>query len=207
MWDKASGRELRTFVGHTSEVNGCAISPDGTWIVSASSDKTLRVWDAATGKERQTLTGHNYEVTGCAVSPDGAWIISVSHDQTLRVWNATTGRERLKLQLPGALLCVALHPSQPVAACGDEPGRVYLVDLVGIEYGPLFVTATPTKGLGLVVRCPMCQNKFVVESREMGGEFLCRPGCGTLMKINLFVTHAAQPAEKEGWFSRLRKKK
>ena len=34
------------------------MSPDGTWIVSASDDKTLKIWDAATGTERATLTGH-----------------------------------------------------------------------------------------------------------------------------------------------------
>ena len=39
-------------------MNGCAVSPDGAWIVSASDDSTLRIWDAATGTERATLTGH-----------------------------------------------------------------------------------------------------------------------------------------------------
>ena len=37
---------------------GCAVSPDGTWIVSASADHTLKIWDAATGAERATLSGH-----------------------------------------------------------------------------------------------------------------------------------------------------
>ena len=34
------------------------MSPDGTWIVSASDDKTLKIWDVASGTERATLTGH-----------------------------------------------------------------------------------------------------------------------------------------------------
>ena len=38
--------------------SGCAVSPDGTWIVSASDDGTLKIWDAATGAERATFSGH-----------------------------------------------------------------------------------------------------------------------------------------------------
>ena len=37
--------------GHTQQVSGCAVAPDGTWIVSASLDETLRIWDAATGSD------------------------------------------------------------------------------------------------------------------------------------------------------------
>jgi hypothetical protein len=40
---------IRTLTGHTTSVEGCAVSPDGTFIVSASWDKTLKVWDVATG--------------------------------------------------------------------------------------------------------------------------------------------------------------
>ena len=49
--------------------DGCAVAPDGTWIVSASSDKTLRIWDVATGTTRHTLAGHTdylYGVRGGA---------------------------------------------------------------------------------------------------------------------------------------------
>ena len=64
--------------GHTEPVSGCAVAPDGTWIVSASEDKTLRIWDVATGETRRTLTGHTEAVSGCAVAPDGTWIVSAS---------------------------------------------------------------------------------------------------------------------------------
>ena len=40
---------IRTLQGHTDGVTGCAVSPDGACIVSASLDKTLKVWDARTG--------------------------------------------------------------------------------------------------------------------------------------------------------------
>ncbi len=53
------------FTGHSDWITGCAWSPDGTRIVSASEDKTLRIWDADTGSLLSThyhLPEHNSAV-------------------------------------------------------------------------------------------------------------------------------------------------
>src|SRR6266699_3074547 len=89
---------IRTLSGHTSWVLGCAISPAGDYIVSASNDKTLKVWDARTGEEQRTLRGHTNVMHGCAISPAGDTIVSASGDQTLKVWDARTGEERRTLR-------------------------------------------------------------------------------------------------------------
>src|SRR6266566_458729 len=88
---------IRTLGGHWDEVRGCAISPDGDSIVSASRDQTLKVWDAHTGEERRTLRGHTDGVNGCAISPDGDFLVSASSDQTLKMWNVQSGTEQLTL--------------------------------------------------------------------------------------------------------------
>jgi WD40 repeat protein len=89
---------IRTLQGHTSWVNGCAVSPRGDYIVSASNDRTLKVWDARTGAVRFTLEGHTGPVRGCAVSPQGDFIVSASDDWTLKVWDARTGAVRFTLE-------------------------------------------------------------------------------------------------------------
>ncbi len=82
---------------------------------------------------------------------------SAGCDATLRVWDAATGEEALIVPLLGSLSCVAVHPWLPLAACAGWVGGLYLLDLVGIKYGPIIVTAA--KGSqGLVVRCPACQH-------------------------------------------------
>ena len=35
---------IRTLAGHTDVVRACAVSPNGSFIVSGSGDKTLKVW-------------------------------------------------------------------------------------------------------------------------------------------------------------------
>lgn len=45
--------------GHMATVSDLAFTPDGTQIVSASKDKTIRVWDLATGKTVRILRGNS----------------------------------------------------------------------------------------------------------------------------------------------------
>jgi nucleoside phosphorylase len=82
--------EYLTLGGHTDRVNDCAISPDGRFIASASSDHTLKIWDTATGAEYFSLTGHKGVVNNCAISPDGRFVVSASADGTLKLWDLTT---------------------------------------------------------------------------------------------------------------------
>lgn len=41
-----SGKMLKEFLGHTSYVNDALYSADGSQVVSAASDGTVRVWEA-----------------------------------------------------------------------------------------------------------------------------------------------------------------
>jgi WD40 repeat protein len=62
------------------------VAPDGSFIVSASQDISLRMWDPDSGHAVRTLEGHSDGVSGCAVAPDGSFIVSASHDRWLRLW-------------------------------------------------------------------------------------------------------------------------
>ena len=93
IWDLETGEILQTLRGHTGGVNGVAISPDDTRILTASSDRSIRIWDAQNGELLATLEGHTASVNEVRFSPDGSSFVSTSWDDTVRLWDLETASE------------------------------------------------------------------------------------------------------------------
>ncbi|BDM78830.1 AAA-like domain-containing protein [Acaryochloris marina] len=86
-------QEINLLQGHQDSVNSVSFSPDGTRIVSGSSDNTVRIWDAKTGRPiGEPLKGHWSAVFSVSFSPDGTRIVSGGWDYTVRIWDAKTGQ-------------------------------------------------------------------------------------------------------------------
>ena len=64
-----------------ADVNTAAWSPDGTRVVTASSDDTARIWNADGSGQPIVLEGHNGVVETAAWSPDGTRVVTASIDQ------------------------------------------------------------------------------------------------------------------------------
>src|SRR5262249_36030934 len=78
LWDRAEGREIGRFEGHTGGVGRLAFSPDGKRLASAGGggERTIRLWDVATRQQLACLKGHEDVVTGIAFTPDGHRLLS-----------------------------------------------------------------------------------------------------------------------------------
>ena len=117
LWELSSGRELRTFTGHTDVVYALAFSPDGRYALSGSWDKTVKLWEVASGNELQTFRGHLDFVHSVAFSPDGKYALSGSDDTTVKLWDLSSG---------GELSTLAGHTSQVHSVAFSPDGRYAL---------------------------------------------------------------------------------
>ena len=82
-------RPSQILSGHIGSIQMLAYSPDGR-IVTAGSDRTVRVWNPANGTQ-VILRGHQDEVDTARFAPGGSQVLSVSDDGTLRLWDARSG--------------------------------------------------------------------------------------------------------------------
>lgn len=88
----------RKLTGQKGWVRSVAVSPDGKWAASGSTDGTVKIWDLETGECRATLVGHTQHVHSVTITPDGKRILSGSFDNTVRIWDVGSGREVAKLE-------------------------------------------------------------------------------------------------------------
>ena len=94
-------RQVATCTGHTSAVSGVAWShlPENIFLVSVSSDLTLKLWQPAKGNIQKlhktkcvyTVKAHEKDINCVTVSPNDKFIITGSLDKTAKVWSADKG--------------------------------------------------------------------------------------------------------------------
>jgi WD40 repeat protein/tRNA A-37 threonylcarbamoyl transferase component Bud32 len=136
LWDTATWECLKTLQGHKNSIVSLCFSPDGSRLLSGSSDQTARLWDTETFGLIAVLRGHSGALERSYFNPDGSRILTVGTDNTLRAWDATTGDLILTLlgveyREPGS---VAYHPATALAASnGSTRGEINLWNLDLLE--------------------------------------------------------------------------
>lgn len=117
----------RAFSGHSDSVTSAVFSPDGTQLLTASADMTLRIWDAQSGEELRQLTGHTAAINHAIFSPDGTLIASAAEDNSVRIWDAATGELLRTLEgHTAAVNALAFSPdSVRIVSASDDKSLIF----------------------------------------------------------------------------------
>jgi eukaryotic-like serine/threonine-protein kinase len=156
---RAADVQLAVLSGHGHKVNSAAYSPDGTHIVTASTDNTARIWDARTGAQLAVLSGHGGSLYCAAYSRDGTRIVTAAADKTARIWDARTGAQLAVLSgHADEVTCAAYSPdgTRVVTSSYDKTAHIWdartgaqLAVLSG-HGGPVFSAAYSPDGTRIV---------------------------------------------------------
>ncbi|KAI3866788.1 hypothetical protein MKX03_008896 [Papaver bracteatum] len=133
-------RSYTLFQGHAGSVNSATFSPLGDFILSSSSDSTIRLWSTKLNANLVCYKGHNYPVWDVQFSPVGHYFASSSHDRTARIWSM----DRIQpLRIMAGHLsdvdCVQWHANCNYIATGSSDKTVRLWDVQSGECVRIFI--------------------------------------------------------------------
>ena len=101
VWDLAKQQALgAAWKNHAAEfktdtmvhLNAMQFSPDGSKLLTATSDKLLRLWDINGKLIGEPWQGHESAVVSIAFSPDGKQVASADEKGYVRLWEVATGK-------------------------------------------------------------------------------------------------------------------
>ncbi|KAF9114735.1 Serine/threonine-protein kinase smu1 [Mortierella sp. AM989] len=91
VWKIQTGQCLRRYSpAHQGGVTSICFSPDGTQVLSASFDLTVRLHGLKSGKLLREFRGHTSFVNHASFSLDGTQVMSSSSDGTIKIWDYKT---------------------------------------------------------------------------------------------------------------------
>ncbi len=132
LWDRRSGKELRSLNPLGYNVNAVEFSADGRLVAvggcppgddESRNAAAVTIWDVATGRRlHQFSQGHDARVL--AFSADGR-TLAVGYEETkVRIWEVATGGERLSFNHGGLSTALAISPDgMLLATAKDAPER------------------------------------------------------------------------------------
>lgn len=131
-------RPLKTYTGHTDEVNAVKWDPSGTLLASCSDDCTAKVWDVNSDRTdpMYDFKSHQQEIYTVKWAPTGPgsknpdkkpMLATASFDGSVRLWSVQDGTcIQVFSRHRDSVYSVAFSPSGSYLASGSLAGQLYI---------------------------------------------------------------------------------
>jgi WD40 repeat protein/transcriptional regulator with XRE-family HTH domain len=127
-----ASRVIATLHGHTLDVFGIAVSPNGQRLATLSDDGTIGIWDVTSNQQLLSLpTGLTQKNTPRFIgfSPDGKSLVTPAGEHLAKVWDVASGKELLALHgHTDEVLATAFSPDGKKIATGSYDTTAKLWD-------------------------------------------------------------------------------
>ncbi|MBI5959803.1 MAG: TIR domain-containing protein [Chloroflexi bacterium] len=87
VFDTSSGEQISQYTEHVGVVPGLAVSHDGRWLVSGSTDSLVIVRSLMAGEPQVVLGRHEGGIWEIAFTPDGRYLLSGASDNHVMMWD------------------------------------------------------------------------------------------------------------------------
>ena len=163
LFDTRTGKQLRSFLGHTGAVWAVAPSPDGRFLLSASGDQTLRVWDPDRDEPLVSLffAGDDW----VAWTPEGYYAASPGGEKLVG-WHVNNGADQMATFYPASQFRKSLY----------RPDVVKLLPTTGSTERALEVADRARGGRPpSASRSPRCYRRWSRSPRPRSGTRITTP--------------------------------
>jgi len=131
----AKHRSRPANIGDDATLYDSSFSLDGTRVVSAGADGTVRLWHADGAGEPVILRGHELWVRDATFSPDGTRVVSAGFDGKVRLWHADgTGEPLVLSSHEGGVNVASFSPDGTRAVSAGSDGAVRLWRIFASEH-------------------------------------------------------------------------
>ncbi|ROT72067.1 putative F-box-like/WD repeat-containing protein TBL1XR1 [Penaeus vannamei] len=111
-------RPIKSFQGHTNEVNAIKWDPQGNLLASCSDDMTLKIWSMRQDTCVHDLQAHN-----------GKFLASGSFDKCVHIWSTQTGQLVHSYKGTGGIFEVCWNSRGDKVGASASDGSVFVLDL------------------------------------------------------------------------------
>lgn len=152
----------RKFTGHTDELRAIAVSPNGRYTVTSSTDGEIRLWSNQNGECVRVYREHKKNCAELRFFSDSVRFVSACTDGIMKTWSVEQEGSLSTIQSAGGLFLSAdVTRDGALIAAGDNEGMIQLWDVKNSEcvrtmqthVGDIDVVRFSKDGLALACAC------------------------------------------------------